>query len=342
MISRIIPAVALFHTLGVIATIAFTDVCVAQTRTPTDPVVQRLAAHLDALARSGEFSGVVLLARNGEPVLERAIGLADRERGVPNRVETSFNLGSLNKLFTQIAVRQLAERGLLDLDSSLAKYWPDYPNPDVARRVTIRQLLQHRSGIGEDIFASPAGGTRHDLRHNEDFLPLFVHRPLDFEPGSQQRYSNAGYVVLGALVQRLSGIDYYDYVREHVYEPAGMTETAHCPADSLPAHVAIGYTARVEGTNGLVANTELLPGRGSSAGGGYSTAHDLLRLLNALRAGAVPSGPPAGIGVGGGAGGLNAIVEGDLPGGYDLIVLANLDPPAAERIGETLRGWLES
>jgi hypothetical protein len=84
----------------------------------------------------------------------------------------------------------------------------------------------------------------------------------------------------------------------------------------------------------------LLPGRGSSAGGGYSTAHDLLRLLNALRAGKIPSGPPAGVGIAGGAPGLNAAVEGDLPGGYDVIVLTNLDPPAAEKVARIVRGWL--
>lgn len=312
----------------------------AQMRMPDDPIAQRLASHLDSLDRVGEFSGVVLLARNGAPILERPVGMADRERGIPNTMETAFNVGSLNKLFTRTAIMQLAERGVLHLDSTLTTYWPDYPNVDVARRVTIRQMLEHRSGIGGDIFAAPAGGDRHDLRHNDDFLPLVVGRALDFEPGAEQRYSNAGYVVLGALVQRLSGVDYYEYVRRNILEPAGMRETVHWPSDSLPAHVAIGYTKRGAATGGLVANTRFLPGRGSAAGGGYSTAGDLLALLNALRARAIAAGPPAGIGAAGGADGLNALIEGDMPGGYDLIVLANLDPPAAGQIGETVRGWL--
>ena len=154
---------------------------------------------------------------------------------------------------------------------------------------------------------------------------------------------NAGYIILGLLVERLSGEDYYDYVRRHIYEPAGLTRTASWTVDSLPANTAIGYTRGSQDappSAPLGPNTALLPGRGSSAGGGYSTAHDLLRLINALRAGKIPASPPAGIGIAGGAPGLNAAVEGDLPGGYDVIVLANLDPPAAERVARGVRGLL--
>lgn len=304
------------------------------------------AKSVDSLVAAGEFSGVVLVAKDGAPVFARAYGLADREARIPNTIETAFNLGSINKFFTQIAIRQLANAGKLDLDSTLARAWPNYPNQEVARRVTIRQLLQHRSGVGGNIFAAPPGKTRGDIRRLSDYLPLFVNEPLQFEPGTNQRYSNAGYIVLGLLVERLSGEDYYDYVRRHIYEPAAMTRTASWTVDSLPPNTAIGYTTRrldVETSRSgpAVPNTGILPGRGSSAGGGYSTAHDLLRLINALRAGKIPAGPPAGaVGIAGGAPGLNAAMEGDLPGGYDVIVLANLDPPAAERVARSVRGWL--
>jgi D-alanyl-D-alanine carboxypeptidase len=305
-------------------------------------LLSRLTKSLDSLAGLDQFSGVALLAQDGVPVFERAYGMADRDARRPNDVETAFNLGSINKVFTAIAIRQLAAAGKLELDSTLARYWPSYPNADVARRVTIRQLLEHRSGIGGNIFGAPAGGTRHDVRHLRDYLPLFVHEPLQFEPGSKQQYSNAGYVVLGLLVERLSGEDYYSYVRRHIYEPAGMTRTAHWPADSLPPNTAVGYTNRdsTGAPTRLHKNTASLPGRGSSAGGGYSTAHDLLRFLQALRAGRIPVGPPSGLGVAGGAPGLNAAMEGDLPGGYDLVVLVNLDPPAAERVASLVRQWL--
>jgi CubicO group peptidase (beta-lactamase class C family) len=300
-----------------------------------------LGPTVDSLAAAQSFSGVVLIARNGTAVVEKSFGMADREARRANNIETAFNVGSINKFFTQIAIRQLN----LNVDSTLGHYWPDYPNA-VVRRVTIRQLLEHRSGIGGNIFAAPAGGNRSDLRKLTDFLPLFVNEPMQFEPGSQQRYSNAGYLVLGLLVERVSGESYYDYVRKHIYEPAGLARTAHFAVDSLPENTAVGYTTGGERGGGessggegaaLRRNSDLLPGRGSSAGGGYSTAHDLLRLLNALREKKIPGGPSLGFAIAGGAPGLNAVVETDLPGGYDVIVLANLDPPSAERMGRELR-----
>ena len=310
---------------------------------PESELVARLGKTADSLAGLDRFSGVVLLVKRGAPVFRKAYGMADREANRPNTLETAFNLGSINKLFTRIAIRQLAAAGKLSLDSTLAAAWPDYPNPEVARRVTITQLLEHTSGIGGNIFGVPPGGSRGQVRHNRDYLPLFVSSPLLFEPGSREQYSNAGYVVLGLLVERLSGEDYYDYVRRHIYEPAGMTRTGHWPVDSLPPNTAIGYTrggANAPESAPLGPNTGILPGRGSSAGGGYSTAPDIIRLMEALYTSRIPEGPPPGIGVAGGAPGLNAVIEGDLPGGYDLIVLANLDPPAAERLAEMVRAWL--
>jgi D-alanyl-D-alanine carboxypeptidase len=168
--------------------------------------------------------------------------MADRERPIANNPETAFNLGSINKVFTQIAILQLGAAGKLDLDSTLATYWPDYPNRQVAGKITIRQLMRHTSGIGGNIFGPPASGKRNDIRTLNDYLPLFVDQPLAFEPGTRNAYSNAGYVLLGLLIQRLSGEDYYTYVREHIFKPAGMTHTGSFVVDSLPANTAIGYT----------------------------------------------------------------------------------------------------
>ncbi len=297
---------------------------------------QAWQASVDSLAKLDQFTGVVVVAQNGVPQFERAYGMADRDAGRANDLETSFNIGSINKLFTQIAIRQLADAGKLNVDSSLARAWPDYPNQDVARKVTIRQILTMRSGIQGNIFAAPAGKTRHDVVSLQDYFELFRTEPLQFEPGSKQQYSNAGYIVLGLLIEKLSGENYYEYVRRHIYEPAGMGQTGSWRVDRWPANTALGYTK--DSVGALSRNTDLLPGKGSSAGGGYSTAHDLLRLLNALREHKVASAPEAGmVGIAGGAPGLNAAVEGGLPGGYDVIVLANLDPPAAERVAKLIR-----
>lgn len=312
----------------------------ARDTVPQAELVRRLSSTLDSLSAAGSFSGVVVLARNGAPVFERAYGMADREAGRANTVDTRFNLGSLNKLFTATAIRQLAAQGRVHLDSSLATYLPDYPNPEVARRVTLRQLMEHRAGLGGNVFGVPASGSRMDLRHNRDFVALFAGEPLRFEPGSRNQYCNACYVVLGTVVERVAGQDYYEYIRRNVYQPAGLQSTDHYAVDSLPANTALGYTMGEDRAGPLRRNDDLLPGRGSAAGGGYSTAHDLLRFLAALRAGRVPGGPPAGLGAAGGSPGVNATVDGALPGGYDLVVLTNLDPPSANRVGQMLRGWM--
>lgn len=306
---------------------------------PEADLIRLVGNSLDSLAHLGEFSGVVAIQRGDRLVFHRAYGLRQRERGAMNDSATAFNIGSINKVFTATAIRQLAADGRLALDSTIATYWPDYPNPGVARRVTIRQLLSHTSGIGGDIFTTPPGSTRRALRHNRDFVQLVASRSLEFEPGSRQRYSNAGYVVLGGIIERVSRMDYYDYVRKHVYGPAGMARTGHWMSDALPPNTAIGYVGP-GGSRGP--NTGSLPGRGSAAGGGYSTARDLLAFVRALRDKRIPGGPPAGLGVAGGAPGLNAALEGALPGGYDVVVLANLDPPAAERVARIIRGLLGS
>jgi CubicO group peptidase (beta-lactamase class C family) len=306
-------------------------------------LIARLEHTLDSLSALDQFSGVVTLAVKDTLVFQRAYGMADREAHRPNTVETAFNLGSINKIFTATAIRQLIADGKLSLDSTLATYWPDYPNPDVARRITIRQLMNHTSGIGGNIFDPPAGGTRNQIRRLQDYLPLFVAEPLAFEPGTRNAYSNAGYVVLGLLIGRLTGQSYYDYVTRRIYQPAGMTRTGAWAVDSLPPNTAIGYTTGDEGAPAGAPrhrNSSELPGRGSSAGGGYSTSADLLHFIAAARARSIPGAPMGGMGFAGGAGGLNADVESDLPGGYDLVVLANLDPPAAGRVARMVRGWL--
>lgn len=310
------------------------------------------------LAAKGLFSGTVLVARDGNVVFHEAFGLADREARVANRPDTKFNLGSINKVFTQVAIAQLLETGRIRLDDTIRKYLPDYP-ADPGERITIRQLVTMRSGLG-DFF-----GKRFDalpktrLRSVRDYLPLFVSEPLQFEPGTGQQYSNAGYVVLGLIVEAASGRSYYDYVREHVFKPAGMNDTHSFAIDEAVANRATGYTQ--DGAS----NRDALPARGSSAGGGYATAPDLLRFALALAAdrllspaytdwvldrgehdprpeASLPRGRKRGIGTGwaGGTVGVNALLDADFGHGLTLIVLANQDPPAAERLGRRLRDRL--
>lgn len=307
----------------------------------TDSALARRLAHtLDSLSAAGRFSGTVLLAHHDVPVFERAYGLADRARGTPNTVETAYNLASVGKLFTRTAIEQLAHAGRLDTNATLGRYWPDYPNRELAQKATVAQLLSMSSGIGGDIFGTPA--TVHSIRTIADYLRQFVNAPLEFEPGAKSAYSNAGYVVLGALVERVSGEEYRSYLEKHIFGPARMTRTGLFDRDSLPSWAATGYTRVSESSpdGPLHPNTETLPGRGSPAGGSYSTVGDLLRYVHAQRTGGIAgtSGKP--IGWIGGAPGANTFLAPDLPGDYTLIVLANVDPPIARSIQEMVKGWL--
>jgi CubicO group peptidase (beta-lactamase class C family) len=231
-------------------------------------------------AAVNRFSGVVVVARDGRPVLSRAFGLANRRTRSPNRLATRFNLASVGKPFTAVAVARLVEDGKLRFDDPIGRFLPELPQ-SIGRRVTVAELLDHTSGLG-DFFGSPGyERLRPRLTSLDRYLPLIVHAPPVAGPGSGFHYSNSGYLLLGLIVQRASGRDYYEFLRKEVFDRAGMTRSG-CPWSSrLSRGVAIGYVNE-PGRPGLQPNTASLPPRGTSAGGCYATAPDLLRFADAL------------------------------------------------------------
>jgi CubicO group peptidase (beta-lactamase class C family) len=249
-------------------------------------VAESLTAYLEGLAKADKFSGVVLIARDGKPFFVKAYGLADKTRQLANNPETKFNLGSMNKMFTAVAIAQLAEQGKLSFDDKVGKYLPDYPNKDVANKVTIHHLLTHTSGLGS-YWNAKFDARRATIKTVADYLALFADEPLLFEPGARFEYSNSGYIVLGAIIEKVSGQSYYDYVREHIYKPAGMKNTdAYQITDATP-NLAMGYTSLGRDDRPASGprrdNADSRPNRGGPAGGGYSTVEDLLRFATALR-----------------------------------------------------------
>ncbi|HJT16990.1 MAG TPA: serine hydrolase [Thermoanaerobaculia bacterium] len=290
-----------------------------------------LAANLAKAANDHNFSGVILLADHGKIEMQKAWGFQDAAQKVPNNVDTKFNLGSINKIFTQVAIAQLAAAGKLQLDDTMRKHLPDYPSP-VADEITIRELVDHRSGLGDFFGPEFRAAPPSKIRKLSDYLPLFVNKPLEFKPGTDQRYSNAGYIVLGLIIEKESGQSYYNYVRNHIFKPLRMTNT-----DSYAIDDKVANRAEPVSKNGPAG----LPGRGSSAGGGYSTAGDLLRFANALQSGKlldakwtdwVFHGSEHRLAIAGGSPGVNGVLMIAPP--HTLIVLANQDPPAAMQIAE--------
>jgi CubicO group peptidase (beta-lactamase class C family) len=298
-------------------------------------------AEMEVRSKADEFSGVVLVAKGPTVIFHEAYGLANRATKTPNRRDTMFNLGSINKSFTQVAIHQLEKAGKLSLTDTIGKFLPDYPNRQAAEQVTIRHLLTMTSGIGDFFGPRYQATPKERIRSLKDYLPLFADLPLEFAPGTGNRYSNGGYVVLGAIIEKASGEDYYSYVREHVFKPAGMLATDSYPRDAATPNLALGYTGQGRSGRERVLNVDTLPGRGSSAGGGYSTAEDMLRYVRALASGTlVLPDLRGGLGIAGGAPGINAAVEWDARTGYVVIVMANRDPPAAMQVAQLVRSWL--
>ncbi len=262
----------------------------AQAADPALPEEERLGqlgAYLERLDEADVFSGVVMIARDGEPVFSGAYGYADREQRIPNAIDTPFILGSMNKLFTSLAIGQLVEQGKLSYDDPLSKYVPDFPDAESAKRIRIKHLLSHTSGLGgyfnPDFFAS-----LDRMRTVQDILDVADRSPPEFEPGTKWAYSNTGFQLLGRVIEVASGEDYFDYMRRNVFEPAGMTGTGFPHYDRGPVRMAQPYEIEYDGSRLHYANLAAVsPRRGGPAGGGLAAAPDLLRLRNALKAGRI-------------------------------------------------------
>jgi CubicO group peptidase (beta-lactamase class C family) len=276
----------------------------------------------------------------------------------------------MNKMFTGVAIAQLAERGKLSFDDPIGKHMPDFPNKEAAEKVTIHHLLTHTSGMGS-YFNDKWEAKKAKVKAVKDYFPLFADERLAFEPGKKWSYSNSGFMVLGAIVEAASGEDYFDYVREHIYKPAGMADTDAYELDRDVPNLAIGYTRM--GPDGRFKpgprknNLFLHVIKGGPAGGGYSTVVDLLRFDRALRehrllspkstetvlAGKVETGRGPDdkyaygfgdervhgqriVGHSGGFPGINSQLDMYLDSGYTVAVMSNYDM-AAQPVAEKLR-----
>lgn len=315
-----------------------------------------LSDHAEERAGADEFSGAVLVARHGKVLFQAAWGRADRTSGMANKPATRFRIGSMNKMFTAVATLQLVEAHKLALDDPIGKHLPDYPNKEVAAKVTVRHLLTHTGGTG-DIFGPEFEEHRLTLREHRDYLKLYGSRGLTHEPGARFEYSNYGFVLLGALIERVSGVSYDDYVRDHVFRRAGMRSTGSLPEAVDVPNRAVGYMRASPG-GAWAPNTDTLPWRGTAAGGGYSTVGDLLRFAQALSSGRLISkatlaeatrphqqqygygfevrgqGRLGSYGHGGGAPGMNGELRVFPQLGYVVVSLSNLDPPSASELVE--------
>lgn len=243
--------------------------------------------YVEKLAAADAFSGAVLIGFGDEVLFEAAYGSANKRYDAPNRVDTKFNLGSMNKMFTAVAVAQLAEQGKLDFEDVVSKYLSDdWLSADAANKIRVRDLLAHTSGLGS-YFDSPKfwDSSRAVYRNLADYKPL-IDSKLSFEPGDAWSYSNTGLLLAGVIVEKVGGESYYDYIREHIYTPAKMIDSDCYDMDRPVKNLAYGYSKAAEafGTN-WEENTFKHVIKGGPAGGGFSTVHDLFHFSRALMGG---------------------------------------------------------
>ena len=245
-----------------------------------DEIPERLSAYMDAAAKEEKFSGSVLVAKDGEILLAGGYGLANAEHEVPNTPETKFRLGSITKMFTATAILILQDRGKLKVEDAVGKHLPD--SPKAWEKVTIHHLLTHTSGIPSYTDDPSYAKLMTKPETVDSMIARFKEKPLEFEPGSKFHYDNSGYFLLGAIIEKVSGKSYEDFLKEAIFEPLGMKDTGYDrPATVLPKR-ASGYDRRGEG---LVNAPYLDMNQPYAAGSLYSTVKDLLKWDRALEAG---------------------------------------------------------
>jgi len=248
--------------------------------TATTCVAQDIEATVDeyvsAYLRIGNFSGSILVAREGKILLNKGYGMADLEHDVPNTPQTIFRLGSVTKQFTSMAIMQLQEKGRLNVDDPITKYLPTYPSDE---RITIHHLLTHTSGIPNFTSFPDYEKTMMFPSPLEKTIERFKDKPLEFTPGEKFKYSNSGYILLGYIIEKVCGTSYEEFLKENIFQPLNMMSSGYDHHHTLLKHRASGYSTGGGGLTNVAYIDMSIP---HAAGALYSTVEDLYLWDRAL------------------------------------------------------------
>lgn len=252
---------------------------------------KELQRYLEKESEADRFSGSVIVTRDNKILFEYAFGFANKEKQIDNKINTKFNLASINKLFTSIAIAQLVEYVKISFDDLVGKYLPRYPNSTIREKVTIYNLLTHTSGLGSFInlkFRAEFLAVKEEIQTIDDVVKLFKDKPLPYKVGDYH-YSADGYELLGAIIEAVSGENYYNYVRKNIFEVANMvnTDSYFINPENHSNDIAVGYTRRDPKTDRMIEgerydNFELNLVKGTASGSGYSTCSDLVKFSQSL------------------------------------------------------------
>ncbi|WP_160036934.1 serine hydrolase domain-containing protein [Paenibacillus sp. An7] len=240
---------------------------------------------IEEKGKTSHFSGSILFG-NQEQEYTKVYGFANRSEGIKNTVDTKFGIASGCKIFTAVAICQLVQEGKISLDS-LLKECVDFEFPNFDPNITIHHLLTHSSGVpdyfDEEVMNDFEGLWRekpmYHVRAPKDFLPLFQYNHMKFKPGEQFAYNNAGYILLGLIVEKISGMEFTTYIENNIFRRCGMHESGYYRMDQLPAGTALGY---IDEDQCWRTNIYSLPINGGPDGGAYTTVKDLKIFWNAL------------------------------------------------------------
>jgi D-alanyl-D-alanine carboxypeptidase len=275
--------VAARQKLYVLCAFCFASIFTARkTHLTNDELIQQTQALLDEQEAADRFSGSVLVARGDQPILTEARGYAIHPQVIGNQPDTKFNIASVTKMFTAVAVVQLVAKGKLDLHTPVSAYNPALPH---AAEITIHQLLTHTAGF-DSYWNDAYRARRSDLRTIDGYIKLFAETPLEFPAGTRHHYGNSGYVLLGALIEQVTGISYYEHMRQEIFQPPGMNDTDFYEMDLPVANCASGYTREnwFGPLDGQLRNNHFIYAvRGSPSEHCFSTVHDLFLFMQALQ-----------------------------------------------------------
>ena len=242
-------------------------------------------------ARHDRFSGVTRIYENDVLVFSSVHGQANRAWDIPNAVDTRFNVASVTKMFTAAAIGILLDRDEIDLEAPFLRYYPDFPDKSIAEQTTVRQLLSHTSGITDIFFESEyLHADRSRLRKLEDYDSFYGKIEVSDVPDDRMRYSNTNYLILGRIIEKITGRSYYDFIQEEIFDKAGMHSSGFFEADLVIPNLAVGYTTDSQASSEFGVpdddtvrrNTFMRAVRGMPAGGAYSTADDLKLFFKSL------------------------------------------------------------